>query len=265
MNRSVVFFLLMALVSFLLASTFAGLISYLLPSPSEFIALLIAGIPLLFITIKVSDYKRWPVAVFAVLLLVLGMSNSMVIKKITHVSTAKSALNVSVLDQEFHNGYGHYMFSDSRLDFSKTAYELVGHYGEHHYYAVPVVSNDTMANDSSIVFWAWCRTKRAKSEQQLQRILSPEINYGTTLRNTTVRRNVEQAIQATAIELGLNTQDPPIILDWGQNKNINWMIRLFNRQLLYFVVLLLLAVTAEIIITRWRKEESEVEASSATP
>jgi len=217
MIKSRILFLFLAAISFVIAATFTGLISYLIRTPANFIAALLSGSMMIYASVKLSKYKKWPVAVFALALLVVTMWAETPVKNMVQVSLSKSALDILPNDQQNFNRTAFFKFSESYLDFERAGHCFVEYYGDHHYYAVPVFAD--IVNQQEARFWAWCRTKKPKTTHQLKRIFDEDLQYGLRVKDITIKRNTDKAILNASSKKSVSVHEDPIILEWGVGKD----------------------------------------------
>ncbi|MCP4123061.1 MAG: hypothetical protein GY751_15015 [Bacteroidetes bacterium] len=253
MIKSRILFLILAAISFVVAATFTGLISYLVRTPANFIAALLSGSLMIYASVKLSKYNNWPVAVFALALLVVTMWAETPVKQMLQVSLSGSALDISPTAQQNFKHTAFFKFNDSYLDIENAGHTLVQYYGDHHYYAVPVMAD--IANQQQVRFWAWCRTKNPRNTNQLKRIFDEDLQYGLRIKDISIRRNVEKAIHAAVSERGIVVHQDPIILEWGVGKDNRPFINRLWVMFFSFMILVAAMVILEWVFSRRKKKK----------
>lgn len=208
---------LLATIAFVVTGAVSGAAAYFIGSPAEFFATLIVGGGLLYGAIRASGYRRWPVITTAFALLIVTMWAQFSIKKALQIGLTDSAEAVSLQDDSPFKKTGFFRFTNARPDWDRSGYYLLNHYGEHHYYAVPLVSDN--GTGGPVRFWTWCRTKKPQDAASLRRILPEGRPYGMRLADRTMAGHVRTAMESARGEYGLEIHQDPIIIDWGLDRD----------------------------------------------
>jgi len=256
MIKSRILFLILAAISFVVAATFTGLISYLVRTPANFIAALLSGSLMIYASVKLSKYNKWPVAVFALALLVVTMWAETPVKQMLQVGLSGSALDISPTAQQNFKRTAFFKFKDSYLEIEHAGHAHVEYYGEHHYYAVPVIAD--IVNQQEVRFWAWCRTKKPRNANQLERIFNEDLDYGLRVKDISIRRNVDKAILDAVSEHGIVAHQDPVILEWGRGKdNRPFINRLWIMFFSYITIVALMMIMEWMFSSRKKRKDKE--------
>lgn len=237
-------FLLYSSIALVLTVVIVGFVAHLLPSPAEFFTMLLSAIPLGYLAVKLSGYNRWPVAGL-LLLIYFGLASGLNVKHLLYAGFGDRATEVTVKKAAEHPKKAFYSFTDARLDFDRSGYFLLEHYGDHHYYAFPVLGDDWKPGDE-VAIWTWARTRKPCSADCRKRLLPSALKYGLKVRTNAVKVNVRRAAEEAAEHHEITLPDKIIILDWGSGMVLTpWWKRLRNQFLLF------LGILAALILVEW--------------
>lgn len=248
-------YLVLAVLSFLVTALFAGWISHLIPSPAEFIAALIAAAATGFVTLKLTSYRGWPVAMGLLLVLLMGMASSVTVKKMIFIASSEPtvAISPSLAAQDPKQAY--FEFENAELLYDKTGYHFLEHYGDHHYYVIPIVSSNSITEP--VQYFTWVRTKEAQEQQQMKRLLPETRSYGIRIRESAVKVNTARAIEDFKTRYALEVVESPVIIHWGISRSLQlWWPKLW-RQIKYFSFLLALALLSDYLISFFQQKRAK--------
>jgi len=243
--------LIVGLVAYFVSTATIGYISYVLPwSPVEFLV----AVAMVLVFMRLLPLKNWVLVLFALLLLFFSLGSGRVFERYLHVKNGKEAIDIPLESIQDKDQAEFYDFKNSQLLWEKAGYKKVERGGGFHYYAIPVASKAWQEGDSLKV-WAWIIATQVLEDETLSAYYPEFLNYGTKLRDRTIVANVNRAIQNAAEVHNAPVLEHPLILNWGQKRDVKpfWgeLKKLF---LAYSIILLTLAVIG--LIVEWLTPKS---------